>query len=506
MRWGLKSKEALAITLLTLVVVATTLVVHLAQLTRVAVEETQRQAELIAKQIVAHSARVLARGPAADPHDALRMDSELRNLLEASVGYSPSLLYVLVADREERVILHSQSDKEGERLKLQPPLTDLRAVNPVRRFDALLSRGRTYETSVPISLDRQPFGSVRLGVSTTLLRRELTEAVTQSLILAVLALPGAWLLALYLANRIMRPIGQLARELDRLRRGELTAAAATPALDREDELGDLAAQVQLLSQQLQADRLALLSQSASAGELESIKTLQSLVSYSAKLAALGRLTSGVAHEVKNPLNAMMIHLELVRARLEGGAPDGGKVRESLDVIGSEIRRLDRVVQGFLRFVRPQELSLKPVDVNLLSQGVAALLEAEWRPAGIRFVLALDPECPRVSGDEELLRQALLNVVVNACQAMPEGGAVTLATSRPAPEWVAMSVTDEGSGIAPENRDRIFSLYYTTKPDGSGIGLSLVYRIVHMHDGAIDVESPLEGNRGTRMTLRLPVRR
>jgi len=103
-----------------------------------------------------------------------------------------------------------------------------------------------------------------------------------------------------------------------------------------------------------------------------------------------------------------------------------------------------------------------------------------------------------------LRQALLNVVVNACQAMPEGGAVTLSTSRPGREWVAISVTDDGPGIAPENRDRIFSLYYTTKPEGSGIGLSLVYRIVHMHDGAIDVESPL-GGRGTRMTLRLPVR-
>jgi signal transduction histidine kinase len=503
MRWGLKSKEALAITLLTLVVVVTTLAVHLAQLTRVAVEETQRQAELIAKQIVAQSTRALARGPEGDPREALRTDPELRNLLEASVGYSPSLLYVLVADGAGRVILHSQSDKEGERLVPQPPLTDLRAVNPVRRFDALLSRGRTYETSVAISLDRQPFGSVRLGVSTTLLRRELTEAVTQSLMLAGLALPGAWLLALFLAGRVMRPIGQLARELDRLRRGEVSAAAS-PALDREDELGELAAQVQLLSLQLQADRLSLLSQSASAGELDSIKTLQSLVSYSAKLAALGRLTSGVAHEVKNPLNAMMIHLELVKARLEAGAPDGGKVHESLDVIGSEIRRLDRVVQGFLRFVRPQELSLKPVDVNLLTQGVTALLEAEWQAAGIRFVLELDPECPRVSGDEELLRQALLNVVVNACQAMPEGGAVTLSTSRPGREWVAISVTDEGPGIAPENRERIFSLYYTTKPEGSGIGLSLVYRIVHMHDGAIDVESPLE-NRGTRMTLRLPVR-
>ena len=171
------------------------------------VEETQRQAELIAKQIVAQSTRALARGPDGDPREALRTDPELRNLLEASVGYSPSLLYVLVADRSERVILHSQSGKEGERLVPPPSLSDLLSVNPVRRFDALLSRGRTYETAVAISLDRQPFGSVRLGVSTSLLRRELTEAVTQSLLLAVLALPGAWLLALFLANRVMRPIG-----------------------------------------------------------------------------------------------------------------------------------------------------------------------------------------------------------------------------------------------------------------------------------------------------------
>src|SRR4029453_2513532 len=269
------------------------------------------------------------------------------------------------------VILHSQSGKEGERLAPLPSLSDLLSVNPVRRFDALLSRGRTYETPVAISLDRQPFGGVRLGVSTSLLRRELTEAVTQSLLLAGLALPGAWLLALFLANRVMRPIGLLAREVDRLRRGELNAAGPPTALHREDELGELAAQVQLLSQQLQTDRLALLLQSASAGELESMKTLQSLVSYSAKLAALGRLTSGVAHEVKNPLNAMMIHLELVKARLEAGDPGAVKVRESLDVISSEIRRLDRGVEGFLRFVRPPELSLNAVAVHLLIKGGAA---------------------------------------------------------------------------------------------------------------------------------------
>ena len=505
MRWSLKTKEATVITLLILGVVVTTLLLHLSQLTRVVVEETQRQAELVAKQIVAQSAAVLARAPRQEPHLALASDTELRNLLEASVGYSPHLLYAFIADVDRRVILHSQSGKIGEPIPSQRPLAELLSVNPIRRLDALLSRGRTYETSVAISLDRRPFGSVRLGFSSSFLRRELNEAVTQSLVLAGAALPAAWLVALFLANLWLRPIGQLARDVDRVRRGELDHQDSPAFGQQEDELGELASQLQLLTQQLQSDRLRVLSDEASARDLDSIRTLQSLISYSSKLAALGRLTSGVAHEVKNPLNAMMIHLELVKARLAAPRPDLPGVRESLDIIGAEIRRLDRVVNGFLKFVRSHELALKAVDLNALAQGVVALLEAEWKPAGIRFALALDGGCPRISGDEELLRQALLNVVLNACQAMPAGGTVTLETRRPGREWVAVAVTDEGTGIAPEDRERIFSLYYTTKPEGSGIGLSLVYRIIQMHDGVIDVETPEGQQGGTRMTIRLPVR-
>ena len=504
MRWSLKTKEATTITLLILVVVATTLFLHLAQLTRVVVEETQRQAELIAKQIVAQSGRVLARTPNAAPHVALRSDSELRNLLEASVGYSPHLLYAFITDSESRVILHSERAKEGEPAPRQAPLAELLSVNPFRRLDALLSRGRTYETAVAMSLDRRPFGSVRLGFSSSFLRRELNEAVTQSLVLAGISLPAAWLVALFLANLWLRPIGRLARDIGRVRRGELPAPLAPAGSEQQDELGELASQLQLLAQQLQADRLRVMSDEAPSRDLDSMKTLQSLISYSSKLAALGRLTSGVAHEVKNPLNAMMIHLELVKARLAAPKADLGGVRESLDIIGAEIRRLDRVVNGFLKFVRTHDLALKPVDLNALAQSVAVLLEAEWKPAGIRFELDLDPGCPRISGDEELLRQALINIVVNACQAMPSGGEVRLETSRAGREWVALAVTDQGVGIAAEDRERIFSLYYTTKPEGSGIGLSLVYRIVQMHDGVIDVEAP-EGRPGTRMTIRLPVR-
>src|SRR5712691_1837403 len=145
-------------------------------------------------------------------------------------------------------------------------------------------------------------------------------------------------------------------------------------------------------------------------DLESIKTVQSLVSYSAKLAALGRLTSGVAHEVKNPLNAMMIHVELLKERLE--APSA-EVQQSLEVIGGEIRRLDRVVQGFLGFMRPHELELKPIEIPALLHSVVALVEAEWQGEGIRIACELDPTLPPVGADEELLRQAFLNVLQNA---------------------------------------------------------------------------------------------
>jgi len=204
--------------------------------------------------------------------------------------------------------------------------------------------------------------------------------------------------------------------------------------------------------------------------------------------------------VKNPLNAMMIHLELLREKLDD-APD--EVRQSLEVIGSEIRRLDRVVLGFLKFMRPQELSFKPLDLNALLGSVVALLEAEWQGRSVGFVSELDTSLPRISADEELLRQAFLNVLQNACQAMPNGGTVTVRTEREGRDSVRISFRDEGVGIAPADLDKIFKLYYTTKADGSGIGLSLVYRIVQMHDGVVEVRS--EVGRGTAMIVRLPAR-
>ena len=600
-RLGVRGREALVVSLLTLLVVSTATAIHLSQLSRVVVQEAVKQAELIAKQIYAQTSRALQRTPGAEPLAALRDDPELRSFLDASVGYAPHLLYALVTDHTGTVLLHTERQKEGKPEPERPNLDGLLKVDTLSRFSALYTTGRTYETVLPMTLNDRLFGSIRLGVSTTLLRREVTGSLQQSLAVAAVALPLAWLAAMVLAQLTVRPIRAIVGQVDRIRRGE--PLEATPVALGGDEFQELSSQLTRLGRELQADRLSTLSEKAhlqgvvdqledgviflnserhilffnraaetvvglplertvglpihevldpahpllpfvdqvlvgSAGirnatvvlphdgrdkeflvsafhmedahrvmgvavllkDLESIKTVQSLVSYSAKLAALGRLTSGVAHEVKNPLNAMMIHVELLKERLEDSGVD---VKQSLEVIGSEIRRLDRVVQGFLKFMRPQELTLKPVDLNAMLQSVCALLEAESLSHGVRFVLELDAALPAVSADEELLRQAFINIVQNAVQAMPSGGAVRIRTRPEEVDWVRVTVTDQGVGIAPEDVDKIFKLYYTSKPGGSGIGLSVVYRIVQLHDGTVEAKSEL--GRGTVVIVRLPVR-
>jgi signal transduction histidine kinase len=486
---GIRVKEAVAVSLVAMTLVAVTTAVHLGQLTRVVVEEAGRQATLVARQIYAQSSRAIVRGSRRDPEDLLRRDGELRGFLDASVGYSPHLLYVLIADRAGKIIVHTERAREGSAAPTRPTLDALLKENAVARFLTLSRAGQTYEVVLPMNLNGAAFGSVRLGLSTTLLRRELNSALRQSLTLAALALPLAWLVAWALARLMLKPLRSLTREVGRLARGEFEIA---PSRVAHDEFQELSAELQRLGQQLEADRVAMLSERAHV-------TVQSLVSYSQRLAALGRLTSGVAHEVKNPLNAMMIHLELLKERLDAPSQE---VRQSLEVIGGEIRRLDRVVQGFLRFMRPHELELKPIEVTTLLQSAVLLVEAEWQSQGIRFSIEVAPGLPAVEGDEELLRQALLNLIQNACQAMPRAGVVTVG-ARVDGHTLCLEVADEGVGIPPEEVERIFTLYYTTRPDGTGIGLSVVYRIVQMHDGSIDVRS--EPGRGTTMTIRLPFR-
>jgi len=598
MSFRLRPRQVMALGAVILFVIAVSTVAHLASVARIALSAAAEEGELLARQLYHQSSQVVGASPLSSP-TLLQRDPGIRAMLEGMVGYSHTVVYAAIVDSSDRVLAHSDPKLEGEVLPPRESLERVKGWWTLRIVASLLREPGVYEAQVPMRMGERPFGTVRVGVSTSLLRQELAQSALHSLVLAVVAVGLFVVVGLGAGHMLLQSLRKIAQRMERLGRRQSGAVDLT----RDDELGELAARVNQLGERVHADhqqwqsettqmegildsledavivlnakrQVVFCNQAAEAllgkwlgstvGEtpeplgaadhplapfvtglfddgierrnapvkvaypdgqsrelavssyripdgdqagggvlalrnLDPVRAVQSLVTYAQKLAALGRLTSGVAHEVKNPLNAMRIHLELLKARLADAQP---AARENLDVIAQEIQRLDRVVQGFLKFVRPQDLHLGPVDVSTLLGEVGRLMAPEAARAGTRIALDVAPELPPVAGDVELLQQACTNLVTNAIQASPNGGTVTLAARRGGDGAIEVRVSDEGVGIPPEDVDRIFRLYYTTKPQGSGIGLSMVYRIVQMHDGRIDVESTV--GRGTVMIVTLPI--
>jgi signal transduction histidine kinase len=509
---------------------------------------------------------------------------------------------------------------------------DLAALLEQRPFDQLLliysEEGQTLEVRQAMLLGNEAFGSIRIGLSTVLMRQELNAALRPALITAAVALGVAVFVAALLAQLLLRPIHVLRSGLTRLGKGEFGVKLDLP---QDDEFGELGTFFNTVSQQLSADRSQLAGQKASLesavehledavalfnplGELlfsnramqlalpasvgcavqdlfpldhpyrgiveetlaarksrgpvqvrfpasgtdetsgsdeflvmthaiEStdsglvgimlvsrnlayLSRVQSTIAYSRKLVALGRLTAGIAHEVKNPLNAMMIHLELLRTKIKSGVLSaipqpvvasgvglglGAAAQASdpavqgslqhVEVIESAVRRLDEVVQGFLKFTRPEDLQLQPVSIGALFEEIQPLIEPEAQANYVKVTVDAPMTLPSVNGDAAMLRQAFLNLAINGCQAMPHGGTLRL-VAVPAPrDKVEVRVEDTGIGIPPDRLGKIFDLYYTTKDRGTGIGLSMVYRSIQMHDGELEVQST--PGRGTTFRIVLP---
>jgi len=514
MRLGIKAKQVAGVTSIVGVSIVALSVIYMASLARVAVEEGKARGELLTNATF-HRARV-AISEQADPYQALREDAGLRSILESSI-YSKSVTYAAIVDPSGTVVAHSDPRQVGQRLIPADDLNTLLARTRVGLLRSIYAdAGRTVEVRQPLLLEQRAFGSIRVGVSTLLIRRELNDALRPALVTMILALIVAVVVAMLLAQLLLRPIHIIHSGLSRLGRGEF---GVTLDLPQGDEFGELGGLVNEISAQLSADR----SQPAPQTRDQVLQVLK----YSRKLMALSRLTAGVAHEVKNPLNAMTIHLELLRQKLtaalgpvrrpstlmqetEGAGAAVAAAEPSTDltgalrhagVIADEIKRLDEVVQGFLKFTRPEELKLQPVDPRALIDEVSQLVEAEARKTGVKIVVDCAAGIQPIHGDSAMLRQALLNLAINACQAMPEGGTLRVACRPDGKDRIAISVIDTGVGIKPDDLNRIFDLYFTTKERGSGIGLSLVYRIVQVHDGEVEVESVPA--RGTTFKLLLP---
>lgn len=620
MRLSIKTKQVSGVTFLVGVAVIALSVIHLANLARVNLKETRSMGDQLLNSIYHRASDVVSAG--GDPYQALRSDGGLRSILESSI-YSKNVIDAAIVDVNGVAIVHTDPAQEGRTIEPRADLGVLIARPPLTQLRELYTdRGRTLELRKVVLLDDVEFGSIRIGLSTLLVRDELDGALRPALWTALAALVVATGGAMLLAQLLLRPIHVIRSGLTRLGRGEFGVKLDLP---QQDEFGELGSFFNAVSAQISADRKALAGEKASLesvvdrledavavvnakGELlfanpairallpglEPAHTLagtlpaghpmarlvdetvvarasrgpisvkidqeapeflvmshaiadrdgrlvgvmliarnvayldqvQSTLNYSRKLMALGRLSAGVAHEVKNPLNAMMIHLELLKNKLTGqprrrsalaaagaGAPIAAAVAtsalpvdvpaamEHVEVIVEEIRRLDQVLQGFLKFTRPEDLRLQPVPIAPLLQEIAQLVKAEADQSRVELVVNCPSEVSDINGDPQMLRQAFLNLALNACQAMPHGGRLQFACGPGRGNRVEVRFEDTGIGIKPEHMEKIFDLYFTTKPHGSGIGLSMVYRIVQLHDGEIEVEST--PNIGTTFKVFLP---
>jgi signal transduction histidine kinase len=585
MRFGIKAKQVAGVTLLIGLVVILLSCWYLSELAHVYLEETKARADLVAGAIANRAFDVIRSG--ADPTTGLQHDEGLRSILVATVAYPKNVTYAAIVDVHGKAIAHSDPTYEGQELLASAgDLELLLRAGAIAQTRAIYSGGgQTFEMVVPLVLSKSGsdpqatrFGSIRIGVSTLLIRSQLNNSLKTPIYTALVALVVASLVAMLLAQIVLRPIHVIRSGLARLGRGELDVKVDLPP---EGELAGLGDSFKAVSERLAADRTQLAGQQATlekvvehledavalfapdgtvlfanpamrtalqpdaagpitqlfraehpyrklvddtlvsrqargpvrvrvpgAGErlihshvvedaegrwlgvmlvarnLAYLTEVESTLSYSRKLAALGRLSAGIAHEVKNPLNATMIHLELLKMQL-GNAP---AAMDHVKVIAAQVRRLDEVVQGFLKFTRPEDLKLQPVSLASVIHELMPIIAAEAEKSAVEVRVECPSNLPMVTADPGMLEQAFLNLALNACQAMPKGGRLRIAAAARPSRRVEVLFEDTGVGIPPENLERIFELYFTTKEHGTGIGLSMVFRTIQLHDGEIEVQS------------------
>ena len=606
----LKTKLVLAISGMVVAVVAIFSYFYVSHLVRQRISEAYESADFIAKEIrdSARQASQVDLGSAfvnqADRYqvegvldEALKTDSGLNTLLQSVVGYSPTVSDAAITDIKGRAIVSTDTPSVGMRLENRQDFLEVRNGSFLQQLKVVFGAPRVYNVYLPLQREGQPFGDIRVGISTVFLESEVRPQLRRALLFSVMAILVSLVLAAAVSNIALRPLEAIGRRLDQMTAG---VPDSTPDPDpREiDEYGLVHNKIDRLGRQIRDvkevfsalkenldqimgtlqdglvlftrdTRVVLVSASAERfigrprGEIlgnmvegvfsddnkigrivldafalhqpipqreielenghriqialdfiaergerigalltmrdaESVRRIENEIELSRRLAAIGRLTSGVAHEVKNPINAIVVHLELLREKMREIDPD---TRRHMDIIGCEIHRLDRVVQMLVDFNRPLELRLTDFDLRRLIEDVALLASPEAARQAVTIESQLGDSALPVRADADLIKQALLNVVLNGVQAMSSGGELCI-TARQHDTAAVIEVQDQGGGIPPEVRDKVFNLYFTTKKTGSGIGLAMSYRVLQLHNGALDFVT--EVGRGTTFRLILPL--
>jgi signal transduction histidine kinase/HAMP domain-containing protein len=612
MRLSLKTKFTLAISLLVLAVVTAVSALYIARLTRQTLRQADDRARFIAQQVFLACQNALAdaaeRGdsPASLSPDDLREyarrtfdnSSSLNSVIESAVGYSPTIYEITISDRNGIVLVSSDAALRGEKVPARPPVNTLVRGGFFQQLRTLYGPPQVFEDSLPFNLGPGPFGDIRIGLSSTLIRNEITSLLESAGWYALASVLLSTMLAFVVSRVSLAPIDRISAQLDRISAGEFDLEP----VERGDELGAVSTKIVGIGKQLRdvreifstlrenldqvmsgledglllfnaggravlvspsvenflvrrpedlrgcrvseifppgspirhalgvegdeiipvesvevtldaangAQRVGLSAQVirehgvrmgtlVTLRDVESIERIGNQLQVSERLAALGRVTAGVAHEVKNPLNSMRLWLEV----LKGNMPVEPEAQQAVKMLDSEIDRLDRAVKTFLNFTKPLEFKLEETDLRSLLDEVLDAARPAIAQAGVELRVDLPSEFPSTLVDSQLMHQAVLNLLLNACEFTAPGGRITLSLRRSGDSAI-IAVADSGKGISVDDQKKIFQLFFTTRQGGTGIGLANTFRFVQLHNGRIEFDS--EVGRGTTFRIELPLAR
>jgi len=286
----------------------------------------------------------------------------------------------------------------------------------------------------------------------------------------------------YLARKYTQPLHNVVESAKRVASGDLTK---TNEVEGEDEIAELTKSFNEMVEKLRQHR-----------------ELEERLREAERLSAVGKLASGIAHEIRNPLNFMNLSIDHIRARLGSGRPDGtAEALALMSNIKAEIHRLNTMIENFLTVGKPLALNKSEVDLGTLIQDVVGLAQQKAVEQGIAIEVAGGASVPRLQADPLQIKTCLMNVVLNAIQAMPAGGRLRIATVS-GPRTVDVTISDTGPGISEDDLNRIFNPYFTTKKLGIGLGLAITKKVVEEHRGRITVRS--RPNEGTDVVISLPI--
>lgn len=339
--------------------------------------------------------------------------------------------------------------------------------------------------TLPLFNNTIPFGFARIEMS----MNEHFVLLKKIRLLSLLVMTGLFLVGTLIATLIARnltyPINQLAKKAALIGKGHFE-----PTLDesRQDEIGQL-----------------MVAFNRMGDDLKKFEAMRKRVE---KLEIASQFSAKMAHEIRNPLNSIGLIIDHLRDAYEPAGPSRQKFGELTDNIKNELGRLNRIVEEFLRLAGPRQMEMHPTLIGETVEEVVNLVRAEASNQRIVIEVRPDPALPKVETDNDQFRRALLNLLINSIQAMPEGGRIEVRTGLDraslGTDSIFIRIKDTGAGIPKENIPRLFEPYFTTKPNGFGLGLAIVSRVIQDHGGTIQVESEI--GRGTAFTIHMPVRK